>query len=425
MIPLLIILYGVIPAVQFILFLMDLSFFGFFELLNYFFSIITYYLILNNILITLKIPVLQKWFPYDKMVKFHVTSGVLAITGLLYHVLYKLVTGYPIDALTWFLLVLSISLYVLAILWIEAPGVRNIRRRVLKRSGKTQIASYDKLKFLHGYAFLFLAFIAFLHVRSAGLMDGSYRIAAAYPLIHFVLVGVLFTYSHVRKLWLPHLEIIRNSRIHDVSVLTFSEKDSKRIAYRAGQFGYIRWKSPGLPKEEHPFSFLSCPSDPHISMAIKILGDFTRVTADVKPGTVARINGGFGNFIPDYAKGKVCLIGSGIGIVPIVSLLKDMRDHQPEHEVICFLSVNTREDLLAGGEIEELAKSISNLHVRTFIYTEDGLLYSTELFRDSLERPQEYDFYLCSSLPVRTIVLNALKELEVHPARFHFESFSY
>ncbi len=425
MILFLIFLYGIIPGIQFTLFMMDLPFFGVMDTVNYFLSIFSYYFILNHILITTKLPFLQKRFPYDRMVKFHVVSGTLIITSIYWHVLYKLIIGQEIGLLSWTIFVLFSLLYLSAILWIEAPGVRHVRRRVLKWIGRDSLAGYDRLKSLHGYAFLLIGFLGYLHIRDAGVTDSSYAFASIYPLIHLVLVGFLVLYSRLRKIWLPRLELQSNQQIHDVSILTFAPKGAKSIAYRAGQFGYIRWKTPGLPSEEHPFSFLSCPSDPEISLGIKVLGDFTETTAKVPVGSIARINGGFGNFIPDYSRGKVCLIGSGIGIVPILSLLRDMQNHQPENVVQCFLAVTTREDLLIGDEIGKIVAKTPNLDVRILVYKEDGILYSTDFFKESIASPKDYSYYLCSSMPVRTIVLNALHELDVPRHNFHFEAFSY
>lgn len=422
---LLFVLYGVIPGFQFTLFLLDMPFFGFFDAVNYFFSIFSYYFILNHILITLKLPFLQKWLPYDRMVKFHVVSGTSMAIGLYYHVMDKLLRGKLIDLLTWVMLALFTVLYVLAVLWIEAPGVRRLRRALLRRLGRKNLAPYDRLKKLHGFAFVLLAFFSFLHIRKAGILDSSYTFAAVYPLIHLVLVLGMFVYSWLRKLWLPRFRLVENRQIHDVSVLAFTPVGRRSIRYKAGQFGYLKWNDPMLSHEEHPFSFLSSPSDPLISLGIKVLGDFTQKTAQVQAGSIALINGGFGNFIPNYAKGKVCLIGSGIGIVPIVSLIKDMARVRPEHEVLCFLAVNTREDLLMEDEIKQVAKDFPALDLRILIYTEDGILYSTEFFRESIANPQDYTYYLCSSMPVRTIVLKALHELGVARTQFHFEAFSY
>jgi predicted ferric reductase len=325
-------LYVIIPVVQFVLFLMELPFFRIFDTINYFFAIVSYYWIFNHILITIKIPFMQRYFPYDKLVKFHVITGTSLIVAMVYHVLYKIFAGKMIDLLSWGMLILFAGLFTLAILWIEAPLFRHFRRKVLRRTKQNRIARYEILKMIHGYLFAVMGVLSFIHILRADMLASSYLFAAIYPIIHLIMVLGLFIFSKLRKLWLPHFSLLSNTLVQDTSILTFKPSVS-RLSYSAGQFGYISWRSPGLPKQEHPFSFLSAPSDPSISLGIKGLGDYTDSISSIPPGSIARINGGFGNFIPDYHKGKVCLIGSGIGIVPIVSLVRDMITRPPLHKV--------------------------------------------------------------------------------------------
>jgi len=418
------VLYVVLPVVQFILFLMDLPFFRFFDTINYFFAIVSYYWILNHILITVKIPFMQKHLPYDKLVKFHVITGTSLIIALVYHVLYKLFAGKLIDLLSWGLLILFAGLFTLAILWIEAPIFRHLRRKVLKKTKQNRIARYEYLKAIHGYFFAGMGVLSFIHILRADMLDSSYLFAAVYPIIHLIIVLSLFIFSRIQKLRLPRFSLISNDLVQDTSILTFKPITSG-LSYSAGQFGYISWRSPGLPKQEHPFSFLSAPSDAGISLGIKGLGDYTDIISSITPGSIARINGGFGNFVPGYHKGKVCLIGSGIGIVPIVSLIRDMLHHPPIHEVEAFLAVNTRDELLDESEMLAVAEAVPLLTLHIYVYQEDGVLYSSELLKSTLSAPQDYLYYICSSPNVRKILLGALSDLSVKKRRIYFEVFSY
>ena len=420
-------LYVVVPAIQFTLFMLDLPFFRIFDSLNYLFSIISYYWIWNHLLITIKIPLLQRKFPYDRLIKFHVITGSMLVVSLGYHVLYKLLVGKLIDLLSWGLLVLFAGLFVLAILWIEAPVFRHIRRRVLKRLKRDHVFSYDLLKTIHGYLFLGLGILSYIHIDRAGMLDSSFTFAAIYPLIYLIVVVGLFGLSKIRKLLLPKLRLVSNEVIRDISVLTFEpvKASSRPLRYTAGQFGYISWRSFGLAREEHPFSFLSAPSDTHISLGIKGLGDYTGTLATITPGSIARINGGFGNFVPDFTHERICLIGSGIGIVPIVSLIRDMRYHPPAQEVISLIAVSTRAELLAEHDLIEIERMTPGLTLHLYVYDEDKVLYSPEVLHLAIPEPESRSYYICSSENVRRIVLEALGELGVRPGQTYFEAFSY
>ena len=228
---------------------------------------------------------------------------------------------------------------------------------------------------------------------------------------------------------LTFIHILRADML-DTSILTFKPTVSRSqsrsgISYSAGQFGYLSWRSPGLPKQEHPFSFLSSPTDKNISLGIKNLGDYTNSINSIPPESIARINGRFGNFIPDYDKGNVCLIGSGIGIVPIVSLIRDMRTNPPMNNVDAFLSVNNRDELLAESDLLATAEAVPLLTLHVYVYQEDGVLCSEELLTSILSSPQNYSYYICSSPNVRKILLGALSKLSVKKKQIFFEAFTY
>ncbi len=426
MILLCVLLYILLPSTVFILFLLDLPFFGVLDTINYLFSIFSYFFILNHILITTKLPWLQRWIPYDKIVKFHVISGTFIITAIYSHGAYKILIGKYIDLLTWILLGLFTILYLLSILWIEAPGVRRFRSFLLKRLHKEHLASYDKLKLLHGYLFVLLAIGAFLHIREAGVIDGSFTFNRLVPLIYPILVIGLFLYSKFRKVFLPKLVLTSSEQYQGTTILTFTEiQPGNRITYRSGQFGYLRWVGKDTTKEEHPFSFLSSPSAGHVSLAIKDLGDYTQGIKDIPLGSIAKINGGFGNFIPDYTKGKVCLIGSGIGIVPILSLLQDLKEHQSQQKILCFLAVNSREELLIEDILQRISNEFENLSLNIQIFEEDHILFSRNYFEQKISTPLDYNYYLCSSPGVRGILMEAFSEMGIQSRQIHFEAFSF
>lgn len=425
MIAVLLVLYIVLPGIQCILFIMDLPFVTLLDGLNYVFSLFSFSIILNHIVITVKIPWLQNRIPYDKMVKFHVFTGIFVIIAIYFHAAYKILIGKYINLVSWMILALFTVLYVFAILWIEAPFVRKVRRAVLKKLGRKSFLAYDTLKFFHGYFFMLLGFLSFLHIRDAGVQYSSFLYVSAYAFWYPVIVLILVLYAKVRKLWIPEMVLVKNTQINGTSILTFRAKDHSPIAYKAGQFGYIRWVSPGLPREEHPFSFLSCPSDETVSLGIKVLGDYTETITKIPQNSRAKIFGGFGNFIPSFSKEKVCLIGSGIGIVPIVSLVRNMINNPPAHEVLCFLAVNTRDELLAEEELVKTAAVVKNLSLTLLVYQEDGILYSKDFFREHIPDPESFHYYLCSSMLVRGIVLDSLELLHVPKKRLHFEAFSY
>ena len=421
----LVFLYVVLPSIYFILFLSGLYIYSPLSVVNYFFSLFSFYVVINNILISLKIPVFQLRLPHDKMIKVHVFTGLFVIIGIYFHFFFKLLTGSSIDLLSWVLLVLFSIMYVIAILWIETPLFRKFRKKILNRIQHPTLRAYDTIKKHHGYVFFLFGLLVTFHVNMTMVANAGTPLIFIFSLGYPIIVFLLFAYSKIRKSWLPELELIEKRRVSDIQILTFKKPEKKELHYHSGQFAYIRFLHSPLSAEEHPFSFLSCPSDPYISFGIKVLGDFTERVTTIEPKKMARINGGFGNFIPRYDIEQTCFIGSGVGIVPIVSLIRDMKNHPPKQQVLCFLSVNTREELLYEKEMREIADSIPQLRLLFYIYQEDGIRYSETLFESEIPEPQIYSYYICSSPTVRTVVVQSLKRLGVPKKQLHYEVFSY
>lgn len=97
--------------------------------------------------------------------------------------------------------------------------------------------------------------------------------------------------------------------------------DGKTMQFAPGQFAWL--KLGGLaPHKDHPFSISSAHEPLGIlRFVIKEAGDFTRSLTQLPVGTVAYLDGPYGNFrIPAQAE-SVVMIAGGIGIAPFLGLL--------------------------------------------------------------------------------------------------------
>lgn len=418
-------MYIGIPLMQVLFYLQELPFFGFFETINYVCSILSFYAIFNHLLISVKIPRMQKFFPYDAMIKIHALSGILLSITIYFHGAFKIIIGKRIEGSTWVLLALWTFLLFLAILWIETPFSRRLRKALLTLIPTFAKVPYDLMKRIHGYLFIFMGYMVYSHVNEADFMFSSNPFIATYATYYPLAVFAIVAYSKFRKLFLPRLKVAEKRIVADLAVLSLVPVGNRKIHYRAGQYGYFRVMGKSIFEEEHPFSFLSTPGEHEIRVGIKMLGDYTKTIGELEHGSIIRINGGFGNFIPSYLKADTVLIGSGIGIVPLLSLLRHMKYEKPTEKVTAFLSVKSREELLYAEELLELERDIPNLSINTFVFEEDGILYSEEVFTNYVKNPAFCNFFLCSSPGVRNIVVKSLKSIGVTDKQIQFEAFSY
>ena len=98
----------------------------------------------------------------------------------------------------------------------------------------------------------------------------------------------------------------------------------RRIAFKPGQFGFLRMKAQGL-REPHPFTIAAAGSDDgRLSFVIRSLGDFTaRLVAEVRVGMRAEVHAPYGRFTRAVGAEREIWIAGGVGISPFISWMND------------------------------------------------------------------------------------------------------
>lgn len=122
------------------------------------------------------------------------------------------------------------------------------------------------------------------------------------------------------------------------------EPVQRPIAFKAGQFGFLRMKEDGL-REPHPFTVAGGGGDAggRVHFVIRALGDYTReLVARTVPGMNAEIYGPYGRFERRPAKREVWIAG-GVGISPFISWLADSEGGGFENVTLFYFFTPGRE----------------------------------------------------------------------------------
>ncbi|MDA3955396.1 hypothetical protein [Oceanispirochaeta sp.] len=320
------VLYFLLPAIQIVFYFTGQAALEVIDAVNFICSIAALHWILANVLISAKVPWMQKHIPYDKRVRVHMIFSIGIIFFVLFHSTYKLILGYEIDLVTILLSLTLISLYLIAIMWVPIPGFSSFRAAITKKIGLRKVSDYESYKLSHRILLSVLGFLVILHVMLAGLFYDLNPISLTLYIFFFILSYGLFFLSMTgfTNKKAKVLKIIKTE-----GILSLYLKTEKKLPYRSGQFTFLGFKTSQGRIEEHPFSFLSFdesgtghppggteefPSDA-VSFGIRIVGDFTEELSLLKEGDKVWLKGAFGNFHPQ-GDSPVCLIGSGIGLVP-------------------------------------------------------------------------------------------------------------
>lgn len=134
------------------------------------------------------------------------------------------------------------------------------------------------------------------------------------------------------------------------------------IDYLPGQFALISMASAHISREFHPFTISSSPSRPAtIQFTIRCCGDWTRRIGAVREEDPACILGPYGRFSHLFLRPdrEIIMIAGGIGITPMLSMLRFMNDHEDQRPITLIWSNRTPAHLFGRHELEVMQQKLT------------------------------------------------------------------
>jgi predicted ferric reductase len=201
-------------------------------------------------------------------------------------------------------------------------------------------------------------------------------------------------------------------------------------AFRPGQFAWLKLADSPHGLAEHPFSYASSAARPaQPSFTIKAYCGFTRRIAKLPPGTRLLLDGPHGSYTPNTHAERFMLIAGGIGITPIVSLLRSAADTRDPRPFLLLYGSPHSEHITFREELERLQQHLDLrvVHVLTDPPPgwegEAGFIDAALLRRQLPSDLSSADFFLCGPRPMLLAAIAGLEILGVAPERMHVEQF--
>lgn len=346
---------------------------------------------------------------------------LMALGGGGWHLLY----GLNVD---WFILVGKATLVLLLLnvslsLWRIRLGVK-----------------FEKWRLWHDILGPLVLVLAFTHSWYA---SEDFKVRPMQVLwVTFLMVAVLLFIYHrlIRPLQLrDHLYRVLEVKQETPKVWTIKfapPPGERRFDFLPGQFQFVTlFRGRGLPEEEHHFTIASSPTETgfHAS-TVKESGDFTTSIGQTKPGDTAAIQAPFGRFsYVFYPEARdLVLIAGGIGITPLMSNLRHMRDAKADRRVLLLYANRTESDIVFREELARMEIGTRpELRVAHILSKpgedwqgETGHLDWEKLARLVGDRLATSTYFLCCPPPMIKGLMQNLLDLGVAEARIHFEYFS-
>jgi predicted ferric reductase len=200
--------------------------------------------------------------------------------------------------------------------------------------------------------------------------------------------------------------------------------------FRPGQFAWLKLADAPHALAEHPFSYSSSAGGPERpTFTIKAYGGFTRRAPRLAPGTRVLVDGPHGSYRPRPGAERFVLLAGGIGITPIISLLRGAADAFDRRPFVLVYGSLRWEEVTFREELERLRRRLDLRVVHVLSEPspgwqgETGFIGAALLGRHLPPDLSHADVFVCGPPPMLAAALQGLERLGVAPEHVHAEQF--
>lgn len=222
----------------------------------------------------------------------------------------------------------------------------------------------------------------------------------------------------------------------DIRSLVLAPEAGVAPDFVAGQHLPIRITTAAGETLLRTYSLSSAPSDGQLRISVKAQGVVSRhLHEQVQVGDVLDVRPPLGSFtLNSDSKRPLVLIGAGVGITPLLSMLREQVALGQGRRIHFFQGARTLADLPFQAELRELvqrAGGLLKIHRALSTPEADALSGRDYEQQGRIELAQikaalpfdDYDFYLCGPAAFTQAIYDGLRDLNVADVRIHAEAF--
>ncbi len=204
----------------------------------------------------------------------------------------------------------------------------------------------------------------------------------------------------------------------DTWTFVFEFIDSERLKFKPGQFVMLSFPDDKLKRA---YSIFSSPTQKDLEFGIKKEGDFTQRLFRCKEGEILNCTGPYGMFcFSDEIKNDIVLIAGGVGLTPLMSILRYVVDKKLPNKVTLLYSAKKISDFLCYDELKELSGKGKIKCSFTITKEEDiegrqghvGRI-NEEMIKENVDNLKENVYFICGPKGMVDGVIEILKDLRL------------
>jgi predicted ferric reductase len=297
---------------------------------------------------------------------------------------------------------------------------------------------YEVWQVLHGVLSIVIVVLALAHIQLVGYYVNAPWKQVVWTLSTAAFIAVLGWVRIVRpilRLGRPWEVVAVRPERGNAYTIRLRPVGHEGIRFEPGQFGWIIIGRGPFATTQHPFSFSSSAEvdDGSVEMTIKAVGDFSSTVGDIPVGTRAWVDGPHGVFSPDRNEGPgFVLIGGGVGITPLMSIMRTMADRDDRRPVLLVTANPRLEDATFLEEIESLTERL-DLRVVHVVERPDsdwtgetGFVDADLLRRHLPQRAERQQYFVCGPPPMLDALETVLgDDLRIPIDHIHTERFEF
>jgi len=222
----------------------------------------------------------------------------------------------------------------------------------------------------------------------------------------------------------------------DIRSFVLAPEQGVAPRFAAGQHLPIRITTATGETLLRTYSLSSAPSDGQLRISIKAQGVVSRhLHEQIRVGDVLDVRPPLGSFTLNSETNRpLVLIGAGVGITPLLSMLREQVALEQGRRIHFFQGARTLADLPFQAELRELVQRAGGLlqvHRALSAPEQDAVLGHDYEQHGRIELAQikaalsfdDYDFYLCGPAAFTQAIYDGLRDLNVADTRIHAEAF--